>query len=250
MQRLIMNDLIAWKQSKRRKPLVLRGARQVGKSWILEEFGKTFPNGFVKINFDREPEFAQFFQTTKDVRRILQNLSMATGKAITTDTLIIFDEIQACEEALNSLKYFKEDAPEYYVASAGSLLGLQLSSGFPVGQVDFLEMGPMTFTEFLLADGSENYVQYLSSINEPEAIPDAFFSPFHAGRFDRFPRFCLNRNNIVLTLNNEINLMRRFSPIARRYFKAANQRLINKVFSQCPFKFCKQPHLFCKSCCR
>ena len=177
MRRLIMNDLIAWKQSKRRKPLVLRGARQVGKSWILEEFGKTFPNGFVKINFDREPEFAQFFQTTKDVRRILQNLSMATGKAITTDTLIIFDEIQACEEALNSLKYFKEDAPEYYVASAGSLLGLQLSSGFPVGQVDFLEMGPMTFTEFLLADGSENYVQYLSSINEPEAIPDAFFSP-------------------------------------------------------------------------
>ena len=162
MKRLIMNDLIAWKQSKRRKPLVLRGARQVGKSWILEEFGKTFPDGYVKINFDREPEFAQFFQTTKDVRRILQNLSMATGKAITTDTLIIFDEIQACEEALNSLKYFKEDAPEYYVASAGSLLGLQLSSGFPVGQVDFLEMGPMTFTEFLLADGSENYVQYLS----------------------------------------------------------------------------------------
>ena len=177
MKRLIMNNLIAWKESKSRKPLVLRGARKVGKSWILEEFGKTFPDGYVKINFDREPEFAQFFRTTKDVRRILQNLSMATGKAITTDTLIIFDEIQACEEALNSLKYFKEDAPEYYVASAGSLLGLQLSSGFPVGQVDFLEMGPMTFTEFLLADGSENYVQYLSSINEPEAIPDAFFSP-------------------------------------------------------------------------
>ena len=177
MQRLIMKDLIAWKQSKRRKPLVLRGARQVGKTWILEEFGKTFPNGYVKINFDREPEFAQFFQTTKDVHRILRNLSMALGKAITTDTLIIFDEIQACEEALNSLKYFREDAPEYYLTSAGSLLGLQLSSGFPVGQVDFLEMGPMTFTEFLLADGSENFVQYLSSINEPASIPDAFFLP-------------------------------------------------------------------------
>ena len=97
MQRLIMKDLIAWKQSKRRKPLVLRGTRQVGKTWILEEFGKTFPNGYVKINFDREPEFAQFFQTTKDVHRILRNLSKALGKAITTDTLIIFDEIQACE---------------------------------------------------------------------------------------------------------------------------------------------------------
>ena len=191
MKRLIMNDLIAWKQSKRRKPLVLRGARQVGKSWILEEFGRTFPNGYVKIDFDREPEFAQFFQTTKDVHRILQNLSMATGKAITTDTLIIFDEIQACEEALNSLKYFKEDAPEYYVASAGSLLGLQLSSGFPVGQVDFLEMGPMTFTEFLLADGFGNYVQYLSSINEPEAIPDAFFSPLTEKLKQYFGNLCL-----------------------------------------------------------
>ena len=177
MKRLIMDDLNAWKQSRRRKPLVLRGARQVGKTWVLEEFGRSFPGGYVKINFDREPEYAQFFRMTKDVHRILQNLSMATGKAITTDTLIIFDEIQACEEALNSLKYFKEDAPEYYVASAGSLLGLQLSGGFPVGQVDFLEMGPMTFTEFLLADGSENLVQYLSSAIVTEPVPDAFFSP-------------------------------------------------------------------------
>ncbi len=177
MKRLIMKELMAWKQSKRRKPLVLRGARQVGKTWVLEEFGKTFPAGYVKINFDKEPEYAQFFRTTKDVRRILQNLSMATGKMISKDTLVIFDEIQACEEALNSLKYFKEDAPEYFIASAGSLLGLQLSGGFPVGQVDFLEMGPMTFTEFLQADGSENLVQFLASVDEPEAIPDAFFSP-------------------------------------------------------------------------
>lgn len=177
MKRLIMDDLTAWKQSKRRKPLVLRGARQVGKTWALEEFGKTFPGGCVKIDFDRDPEYRQFFQTTKDVRRIIRNLSMATGKAITPDTLIIFDEIQACEEALNSLKYFREDAPEYYITSAGSLLGLQLSGGFPVGQVDFLTIGPMTFTEFLLADGSENYAQYLSSVTAAETIPDAFFSP-------------------------------------------------------------------------
>ena len=112
MRRLIMDDLMAWKQSKRRKPLVLRGARQVGKTWVLEEFGRTFPDGFVRFNFDKYPEYAQFFQSTKDVRRILQNLAMASGTKITKDTLIIFDEIQACEEALNTLKYFKEDAPE------------------------------------------------------------------------------------------------------------------------------------------
>ena len=162
MKRLVMNALLTWKQSGRRKPLVLRGARQVGKTWILEAFGKTFPDGYVKFNFDKNPEYAQFFRSTKDVRRILQNLAMASGQKITVNTLIIFDEIQACVEALNSLKYFREDAPEYYVASAGSLLGLQLTGGFPVGQVDFLEMGPMTFTEFLLADSSENFVEYLN----------------------------------------------------------------------------------------
>ena len=95
MKRSIMEDLIAWKNAKRRKPLVLRGARQVGKTWILEAFGRTFPDGFVKFNFDKEPEYAQFFKSTKDIRRILQNLAMASGQRITTDTLIIFDEIQA-----------------------------------------------------------------------------------------------------------------------------------------------------------
>ena len=177
MKRTILQDLLAWKNSGRRKPLVLRGARQVGKTWVLEEFGRTFPDGFVRFNFDKNPEFAQFFQTTKDVRRILQNLAMASGQKLTKDTLIIFDEIQACEGALNSLKYFKEDAPEYYVASAGSLLGLQLSGGFPVGQVDFLEMGPMTFTEFLLADGADNFVEYLAAVDELAPLPDAFFAP-------------------------------------------------------------------------
>lgn len=177
MKRQIMKELLAWKESKRRKPLVLRGVRQCGKTWILEEFGKTFSDGYVRFNFDKEPEYAQFFRSTKDVQRILRNLAMASGQKITTDTLIIFDEIQACEEALNSLKYFREDAPEYYVASAGSLLGLYLSGGFPVGQVDFLDMGPMTFSEFLMADGSENLADYLASVDEIAPIPDAFFSP-------------------------------------------------------------------------
>lgn len=177
MKRSIMRELVAWKESKRRKPLVLRGVRQCGKTWILEEFGKTFPDGYVRFNFDREPEYAQFFRATKDVRRILQNLAMASGQKITPDTLIIFDEIQACEEALNSLKYFREDAPEYYIASAGSLLGLRLSGGFPVGQVDFLNMGPMTFSEFLIADGADHLAAYSDSIEAPEPVPDAFFSP-------------------------------------------------------------------------
>jgi predicted AAA+ superfamily ATPase len=172
-----MTDLLKWKESKRRKPLVLLGARQVGKTWILEEFGKSFPDGFVKINFEKEPELHQFFRTTKDVRRIISNLSLAVGRPITEKTLVIFDEIQECEDALNSLKYFCEDAPEYYVASAGSLLGLMLSKGFPVGKVDFLRMTPMSFEEFLEANGDGNLVQYMKSIDSIENIPDMFSGP-------------------------------------------------------------------------
>lgn len=177
MERKIIADLCKWKESKRRKPLILRGARQVGKTWILQEFGRKFFDDFLYVNFERQEEYKQFFQTTKDVRRILQNLSMASGKKITADTLIIFDEIQACEEALNTLKYFCEDAPEYYVVSAGSLLGLKLSQGFPVGKVEFLEMGSMTFEEFLLAGNDRILYDYLNSIEEISPIPDAFFNP-------------------------------------------------------------------------
>ena len=177
MKRFVLDELHKWKSSKRRKPLIVKGARQVGKTWALQEFGRSFPDGYAYFNFDKDAEYRQFFQSTKDVRRILQNLAMASGQKITTDTLIIFDEIQACPEALNSLKYFCEDAPEYYVASAGSLLGIKLSQGFPVGKVNFLEMGPMTFTEYLLADGADNFVEYLSGINEISPIPDAFFNP-------------------------------------------------------------------------
>lgn len=177
MERFILTELKKWKESKRRKPLVIRGARQVGKTWILTEFGKRCFPDYLYINFEKQAEYKQFFQTTKDVKRIMENLSMASGKKITTETLIIFDEIQACEEALNSLKYFCEDAPEYYVASAGSLLGLKLSQGFPVGKVDFLEMGAMSFEEFLLANGDKNLYEYLNSLDKIETLPDAFFYP-------------------------------------------------------------------------
>lgn len=177
MERFILQQLEQWKTSSRRKPLVLRGARQVGKTWVLKEFGKSFPEGFVYFNFDKEEEYKQFFYGTKDVKRILRNLAMASGQKITPQTLVIFDEIQACEEALNALKYFCEDAPEYYVVSAGSLLGLQLTQGFPVGKVNFLDMGPMTFTEFLFANGDANLVEFMKSVDSFENIPAAFFNP-------------------------------------------------------------------------
>lgn len=180
MERFILNNLIEWKNSKYRKPLILKGVRQVGKTWILKEFGKNYYKNFVYFNFDENIEYLQFFQTTKDPRRILQNLMLISGEKIEAEnTLVIFDEIQDAPEVINSLKYFYENIPEIHIACAGSLLGIALAkpSSFPVGKVDFLSINPMTFSEFLIANGDQNLKAYLDSVDSIENIPDAFFNP-------------------------------------------------------------------------
>lgn len=182
MERLILKDLLKWKNSKRRKPLILKGVRQVGKTWILKEFGRRCYENTAYFNFDENEEYKQFFETTKDVERILQNLMLATGQRILPEkTLIIFDEVQDCPKVINSMKYFCENAPQYHITCAGSLLGIALAkpSSFPVGKVDFMQINPMTFTEFLMANGDENLVHYLQSIDTFEPIPDAFFNPLN-----------------------------------------------------------------------
>ncbi len=182
MERLILKDLIAWKNSPYRKPLILKGVRQVGKTWILKEFGNRCYENTAYFNFDENEEYKQFFETSKDVNRILQNLMFASGQTITPEkTLIIFDEVQDCPKVINSMKYFCENAPEYHIACAGSLLGIALAkpSSFPVGKVNFMQVDPMTFTEFLTANGDENLVRYMESIERIEPIPDAFFNPLY-----------------------------------------------------------------------
>ena len=163
MERFILKDLLKWKESKYRKPLILKGVRQVGKTWILKEFGRIYYENVAYFNFDENEEYRQFFETTKDVSRILQNLIFASGQTITPEkTLIIFDEVQDCPNVINSLKYFCENASEYHLVCAGSLLGIALAkpSSFPVGKVDFLDISPMTFSEFLLANGDENLLSF------------------------------------------------------------------------------------------
>jgi len=182
MERLILNDLLKWKNAKYRKPLILKGVRQVGKTWILKEFGKRYYENVAYFNFDENEEYKQFFETTKDVERILQNLMLASGQKIEPGkTLIIFDEVQDCPTVINAMKYFCENAPQQHVACAGSLLGIALAkpSSFPVGKVDFMQINPMTFTEFLMANGDENLVQYLNYVDTLHPIPDAFFNPLY-----------------------------------------------------------------------
>lgn len=180
MERLILKRLLDWKNSPYRKPLILKGVRQVGKTWALREFGRRYYENTAYFNFDEHEEYKQFFETTKDVGRILQNLMLVSGQRIIPEkTLIIFDEVQDCPKVINSMKYFCENAPQYHIACAGSLLGIALArpSSFPVGKVNFMQIDPMTFTEFLLANGDENLAGYLGTVDELEPIPDAFFNP-------------------------------------------------------------------------
>ena len=178
MQRYIKKQLLEWKNRKDRKPLILKGARQVGKTYILKEFGEEEYENIAYFNFDHDENLKELFVNTKDPKRILEQLALVAGKAIKPGkTLIIFDEIQECSDALNSLKYFQEEANEYHVACAGSLLGIKLShTSFPVGKVEYLEMYPMTFSEFLMADGSQNLVEYMNKIKNIEKIPDIMFT--------------------------------------------------------------------------
>lgn len=178
MFRYIKQELIEWKNSKDRKPLIIRGARQVGKTYILKEFGNEQYENVAYFNFDHDENLKELFKMTKDPKRILEQLTFATGSVINKQTtLIIFDEIQECPDALNSLKYFNEEANDYHIVCAGSLLGIKLShTSFPVGKVNYLDMYPMTFSEFLLADGSQNLVTYMSTYSSLEKIPDILFN--------------------------------------------------------------------------
>ena len=182
-----MDKLRTWKIHPRRKPLVLQGARQVGKSWALKKFGKECFEDVVYINFDTMPSVKEDFKRTKEPLKLIKLMEMMTGKAISPDTtLIIFDEIQECNEALNSLKYFCEDAPEYAVVCAGSLLGVALNrsgASFPVGKVDFMALHPVSFEEYLLASDEKLYHAYQmidSVMTVPEMIHQQLIDAYKA----------------------------------------------------------------------
>lgn len=169
-----MADLIKWKERPGRKPLIIQGARQIGKTWIMQKFGEEQFDNVAYFNFDASEELCREFENTKNPERLIGILRLYTRQPIEPQrTLIIFDEIQQSNKALNSLKYFCEDAPEYHIIAAGSLLGVSLAQGdsFPVGKVEFLEMHPVTFREFLHADTPQMY-EYLENMSEIAPLPE------------------------------------------------------------------------------
>ena len=164
MYRIAIEKLYKWKNSKRRKPLIIEGARQVGKTWLMKEFGKQAYADTVYINFDSNSRMADLFSADLDTDRLIMGLELYAGRKINPDnTLLIFDEVQEVPRALASLKYFYENAPQYHIVCAGSLLGIALHQGtsFPVGKVDFLKLYPLSFSEFLMATGNERFAELL-----------------------------------------------------------------------------------------
>ncbi len=164
MYRTAIEELHKWKARQNKKPLIIRGARQVGKTWLMKEFGRVAFNKTVYISFDNNQHMTELFSSDLDVQRIIIGLELYSGQKINpADTLLVFDEIQEVPKALTSLKYFNENAPEYQIVCAGSLLGVALHQGtsFPVGKVEFLDLYPLSFTEFLTAMGNAQYVEVL-----------------------------------------------------------------------------------------
>ena len=174
LRREIMDALVRWKEDGHRKPLIIQGARQIGKTWLMRKFGEQYYEHVAYFNFDASEELCREFENTKDPARLLGVLRLYADRPIEAGkTLLIFDEIQQSNKALNSLKYFCEECPEHHVMAAGSLLGVSLSRGdsFPVGKVDFLQMYPISFKEFLYADDRRMF-DYLEGVDSLVTLPE------------------------------------------------------------------------------
>jgi predicted AAA+ superfamily ATPase len=174
MKRIILQDLKRWKQKNNRKPLIIKGVRQTGKTYILKQFGENEFKNVHYINFEQNQKAANLFKVDIDPKRILQDLNFLLDTSIDqAHDLIIFDEIQACPNALTSLKYFAEQMPEVALCCAGSLLGLHLGeTSFPVGKVDFLDMHPMCFAEFLEANDDQKSLEVLTQCQKTQTLSD------------------------------------------------------------------------------
>jgi len=187
MERLLMQDLIVWKNNPDKKPLVIQGVRQCGKTFLIEDFGKRYYNDVVYYRFDKDAKIKEFFEQDLDPKRIIKDLGIARGKEIRShETLIIFDEIQECGNAVTSLKYFYEDAPQYHIVSAGSLLGVAMKKGtsFPVGKVEFLTLYPMNFFEFIYAQN-----EMLADELEKSSFDDSVWKSFRNTLLEKYRDF-------------------------------------------------------------
>lgn len=254
IERDLYKELVKWKSKKNRKPLLLQGARQVGKTWLIKNFGRNEFKHVAYFNFEEQIELKQFFEITKQPSRIIENLSIVYGSTINPkDTLIIFDEIQECNDAINSLKYFNENAPEYSIISSGSLLGVSLSSGksFPVGQVDFLTLYPVSFKEFL-AQAEPKLYKYINSISEISPIPNIFFNQlieklriyFITGGMPEAVKTILKDNDINILQQVQADIIKAYKLDFSKHIRSSDIPKLDYVWSSIPSQLAKENKKF------
>ena len=255
IQRDILKQLRQWKDRDERKPILLKGARQTGKTWVMEEFGKENFEYVATFNFDKTEELAAIFEKTKDITRILKELTLFTNVPIEPGkTLLIFDEIQACEGALNSLKYFAEDAPQYHIIAAGSLLGVAIKKkkmSVPVGKVEILKMYPVTFKEFLYTSDPKIYT-FLEGVQTTDPIPEIILNKLSV-EFKRYlvcggmPEAvsALLENEGIQTVEDVLqNILDLYTLDFSKYAQPAEITRINNIWRSLPSQLAKENRKF------
>jgi uncharacterized protein len=252
MKRTLYKNLLEWKTSQRRKPLLLQGARQVGKTWLINEFGKQEYKNYVYLNFEQTPNLKTLFTNELSPLKVIENLGLLLGKKVNSaDTLICFDEIQTCPEALTSLKYFQEHAPEFHIIAAGSLLGVSLgkTSSFPVGKVNFLTLYPLSFSEYLDATGESLFAEKLLVLETlPEILHEKMLEHlkmyfFLGGMPEVLVDYTRNKD-IRAARNIQNDILKSYQRDFSKYSDPSQALKIGEIWQSIPFQLAKENKKF------
>jgi len=255
MKRTAYKKMLQWKMSKRRKPLLVQGARQVGKTYLIQEFGKQEYQHFWYLNFEQNPDLKSLFSETLNPVQIIENLSLFLGHKIkATNTLIFFDEIQNAPNALTSLKYFHESASEFHIIAAGSLLGVQVAKeqSFPVGKVNFMNLYPMSFYEFLLAQDEQQLADYITSKTDFNPIPTALHTKLlqltkkymFLGGMPEVIQTYLDTNDISQARQIQNDILEAYSRDFSKYASKQETIRITQVWRSIPYQLAKENKKF------
>ena len=252
MKRALYQKLIDWKSDSRRKPLLLQGARQVGKTWLINEFGKNAYKNYVYLNFEQNPNLKELFKNELSPEKIIENIGLLLNKKIVSiDTLICFDEIQICPEALTSLKYFQEKAPEFHIIAAGSLLGVSLgkTSSFPVGKVNFLTLYPLSFYEYLTANGEILLVEKLKKTeNLPEVIHEKLTNLlkiyFFLGGMPEVVADYIQNKDIQVARNIQKDILNAYERDFSKYSNPSQAIKVAEIWQSIPSQLAKENKKF------
>ena len=257
MKREIINDLINWKESKNRKPLIIHGARQVGKTYIVKEFGKQYYENLIYVNFETNQELSTQISGSIDAKSVINKLELFYGEKINPGTtLIFFDEIQANERALTSLKYFCEDTPEYHIIAAGSLLGIAINRenySFPVGKVQMMNMYPLSFKEFLIAIGRENLINEIQKHYESNERMDAdihelclklYRTYLVVGGMPEVVQIYLDEQKIISTIDVQSEILESYERDMTKYASNSLSNRIISAFDSIPVQLAKDNQKF------